>query len=179
MIHAPRRALVVALLSFALVLTSISGAASAGATATSATTVSQLESTLEVAMFNLLNQERVAGLRPALKWATALHVSAHAHNLAMARYNMMSHQCPGEASPGTRITKSGYKWRNWGENVGWTTDESVAGILYMEKLMFGERAPNNGHRLNILGNFKNVGIDVYIDTVHHHLWYTQDFGTPL
>jgi uncharacterized protein YkwD len=44
-------------------------------------------------------------------------------------------------------------------------------------MMFRERPPNDGHRLNILSRtFRNVGIDVYFDNAHHKMWFTQDFG---
>jgi uncharacterized protein YkwD len=46
-------------------------------------------------------------------------------------------------------------------------------------MMYNEVAPNNGHRLNILSTrFKDVGIDVVIDTTHGKLWLTEDFASP-
>ena len=53
------------------------------------------------------------------------------------------------------------------------------GLRYLQAEMFHEKAPNNGHRLNILDrSFRNVGIDVYFDHKHHKMWFTQDFGQP-
>jgi uncharacterized protein YkwD len=172
-----RRALCGAILSFAVLLAMLPGAAVAAA-ATPTQTVAEFQGTLEVAMLNLLNVERTANHKPALVSSSALHASAHAHNLGMARVNKMEHQVPGEAPPGTRITKSGYNWSYWGENIGWTSVETVASLQSLENYMYHEKAPDDGHRLNILGNFKNVGIDVYIDPVHHVMWFTQDFGLP-
>lgn len=131
------------------------------------------------AMLGLLNQERRAHGRRPLSMAWRLRVSAHRHNLRMARANVMSHQLPGEAFFATRITDAGYHWRAAGENIGWNSNLSSAGILALEKQMYHEVAPNDGHRVNILSRtFKQVGIDVYYDARHHKLWFTQDFGAP-
>lgn len=141
---------------------------------TSATTTSYAR-----AMLGLLNQERRAhGLR-ALTMAWRLRESAHWHNLRMARANVMSHQLPGEAFFATRISNTGYRWRAVGENIGWNSNLSSAGIMALEREMYHEVPPNNGHRVNILSRtFKQVGIDVYYDARHHKLWFTQDFGAP-
>ena len=174
-----RRAVTAAVAAFAVVLATITGTpAAANATTPVSAATLQLESTLEAGMLALLNSERAAHHLSALVWSSALHASSYSHDVQMAKYDDMTHQCPGEAAPGTRITKSGYNWQSWGENIGWTTTETVSGIDAMETTMYNEKAPDDGHRLNILGNFKNIAIDVYVDPVHHIIWYTQDFGYP-
>lgn len=131
------------------------------------------------AMLHSLNQERIAhGLRK-LSMSHDLIVSAHRHDLAMARADVMSHQCKGEKFFADRISKAGYNWMSAGENIGWNSKESKSGLLYLEREMYHEKAPNDGHRLNILDrHFRNIGIDVYFDTKHHKMWFTQDFGQP-
>ncbi len=130
-------------------------------------------------MLSLLNQERRAHGRRPLSMAWRLRVSAHRHNLRMARADVMSHQLPGEPFFATRITNTGYRWRAAGENIGWNSLLTSAGILALEKEMYHEVAPNDGHRVNILSrSFTQVGIDVYYDARHHKLWFTQDFGAP-
>ena len=127
-----------------------------------------------------MNAERALHGLPALRMNGNLIKSAHAHNLRMARFNTMSHQLPGEAFLAVRISRTGYTWRMAGENVAWNTDRTTRGALYLERLMYGERAPNDGHRRNILsGSFRHVGIDILIDARTHKLWMTQDFGRPL
>jgi uncharacterized protein YkwD len=128
-------------------------------------------------MLNLLNAERrVHHLRP-LYMNARLIKSAHAHNLAMARANEMSHQVRGEQFFADRISRTGYRWRSVGENIGWNSRETSKGIYDLERQMYNEKAPNNGHRLNILSrSFRQVGIDVYFDAGHHKMWFTQDFG---
>lgn len=124
-----------------------------------------------------LNHERAAHHLPALRWNTALIRSAHAHNLAMAKRDALSHQLPGEAFFATRIYRAGYHYTCAGENIGYTTAMSLSGILAVQSMMYNERAPYNGHRLNILSrSYTNVGVDVVVDTAHHRLWLTEDFG---
>jgi uncharacterized protein YkwD len=51
------------------------------------------------------------------------------------------------------------------------------GVLLLQRLMYNERPPENGHRVNILNrHFRDVGIDIYMDRVHHKVWMTTDFG---
>jgi uncharacterized protein YkwD len=129
------------------------------------------------AMLRLLNKERAwHHLRP-LTMNAKLISSAHLHNKRMARADELSHQLPGEAFFATRITRAHYHWIAAGENIGWNSRMSLAGLRQLERIMFRERPPNDGHRLNILSRtFRNVGIDVYFDNAHHKMWFTQDFG---
>ena len=130
-------------------------------------------------MLGLLNAERQAHGKRPLKMAYRLRMSAHRHNLRMAADNTMSHQLPGEPFFATRITNAGYRWRAAGENIGWNSDLTLRGLLSLEREMYHEVAPNDGHRVNILSStFTQVGIDVVYDKVHHKMWFTQDFGAP-
>jgi len=131
-------------------------------------------------MLHRLNLEReMHGLRP-LTMNKKLIKSAHAHNLRMARANDMSHQLPHEAVFSTRISRAGYDWRSAGENIAWNSDESENGVLYLEQIMYDEKPPDDGHRLNILSrSYTNIGIDVVFDAAHSKMWITQDFGQPM
>jgi uncharacterized protein YkwD len=130
-------------------------------------------------MLDRLNRERHGLGRRPLHMNSKLILSAHRHDVRMARRNLLSHQLPGEAYFADRISRTGYRWRSVGENIGWTSDRSLRGLFALEDAMFHEKAPNNGHRLNIINrSFRNVGIDVYWDRTHHKLWFTQDFGQP-
>ena len=176
------RRLVVSLLTcIGFVLSTVLGTSPASATTLSwaQMTVAQKESAMVYAMYDLLNAERALYHLAPVAGNYNLGISAGRHDYVMAHDNLMAHQCPYEASPGTRIIQAGYSWHSWGENIGWTTDESVNGMLNMEREMFNELPPEDGHRLNILGNYRNVGINVYFDPVHFKAWYTQDFGYPV
>ncbi|MGH3521937.1 MAG: CAP domain-containing protein [Mycobacterium sp.] len=131
-------------------------------------------------MLAQLNSERAAHGKRALTMNGELIVSAHAHNLAMARADQMSHQLPGEAYFADRISAAGYQYRNAGENIGWNSAVSRSGALALESDMYAEGPPPRGiinHYSNIVSsNYTNVGIEVWIDTVHDKLWLTEDFG---
>jgi uncharacterized protein YkwD len=174
------RRVIVSLITLALALATLVAPREASAATASrvrlspATTASYAR-----AMLGLLNQERRAHGRRPLTMAWRLRESAHRHNLRMARANVMSHQLPGEAFFATRISNTGYRWRAAGENIGWTSSLTSPGLMALEKQMYHEVPPNDGHRVNILSRtFKQVGIDVYYDARHQKLWFTQDFGTP-
>ena len=129
------------------------------------------------AVGRLINRERQAHGLAAVRLNHDLALSARRHDLDMAAFNEMSHQLPGEAFFADRMTAAGYHWSWAGENIGWNSDMSTAGVLELERLMYAEQPPNDGHRLNILGrHYRDVGIDVYYDYAHHKVWLTTDFG---
>jgi uncharacterized protein YkwD len=126
-----------------------------------------------------LNAERANhGLR-ALKMNSKLISAAHSHNLAMAKANTLSHQLRSEAALGSRISAAGYRWSAVAENVAYSTSRSKAGVLGMQRMMYNEKPPDDGHRLNILNKaYVDVGIDVIDDSVHGKVWLVTDFGKP-
>lgn len=137
------------------------------------------ETAIASAVLTQLNAERHAHALPALRMNVYLVKSARGHNLMMAKYNTMSHQLPGEPTFTTRITNAGYHWSYAGENVAWNSAMTQAGALALQTMMYNEVAPNNGHRLNILStHYKDIGVDVLLDSTHHKLWLTEDFASP-
>jgi uncharacterized protein YkwD len=136
------------------------------------------ERRMSAAVFAMINSERRAHHLRALTSSPALTTSAHWHDRDMAAYNEMSHQLPHEAYFTTRMEKAGYHWMWAGENIGWNSVMTTSGALALEKMMYDEKAPNDGHRLNILNShYRNVGVDVLIDTKHHKIWLTTDYGS--
>ncbi len=136
------------------------------------------ERSIAKAVEKLLNGERRAHHLRKLSANSHLLSSARSHNLAMAGRNTMAHQVRGEADLGHRMDRAGYHWMSNGENIGYDSRMTAAGVLTLEKAMYNERAPYNGHRLNILSrNFRQIGVDVYLDTAHHKAWLTVDFGS--
>jgi uncharacterized protein YkwD len=131
------------------------------------------------AVLSELNSERAKhGLR-ALKMNSKLVSAAHKHNLAMAKANTLSHQLKGEAALGSRISAAGYRWSAVGENVAYNGRRSQDGVLAVQKAMYNEKPPNDGHRKNILSKtYVDIGIDVISDSVHGKVWLVTDFGKP-
>jgi uncharacterized protein YkwD len=131
------------------------------------------------AVLSELNSERAKhGLR-ALRMNSKLVSAAHKHNLAMAKANTLSHQLKGEAALGSRVSAAGYRWNAVGENIAYNGRRSEAGVLAVQKAMYNEEPPNDGHRKNILSKtYVDVGIDVISDSVHGKVWLVTDFGKP-
>ena len=128
-------------------------------------------------MFNAINSARSRAGLPALRWSDGLARAAHQHNLAMAAANQLSHQEPGEAPLGSRVSSQGVSWTWCAENVGYSSNMSTSGALGLENAMINETAPNDDHRMNILSSSATmVGVDVVFDSAHNLLWLTEDFA---
>ncbi|SHF63768.1 Uncharacterized conserved protein YkwD, contains CAP (CSP/antigen 5/PR1) domain [Jatrophihabitans endophyticus] len=135
------------------------------------------ERSIQNSVLKLINAQRKAHHLPRVKMNKHLQVSARRHNASMARANQMSHRVRGEAEFSRRISKAGYNWSWVGENIAWNSQMNRKGVLVLQKLMYNERAPYDGHRQNILSrHFREVGVDVYFDRKHHKVWLTTDFG---
>lgn len=127
-----------------------------------------------------INISRVRrGVAP-VRQSWRLTLAAHRHNQWMARYNLRSHQLPGEPSFTTRLHKAGVAFTRAGENVGYTTNISAQGVLDLHLMMMREGPPPPGytnHYSTILNRaFRYVGVDVIYDPAHRKLWITEDFA---
>ncbi|HLY33038.1 MAG TPA: CAP domain-containing protein [Jatrophihabitantaceae bacterium] len=178
-----RRALLAVLVTSACALGLVVSASPTSATSVCAGSWSATDSTAgDIACYLTLmvNQERAAhGIR-ALSSTGLLRTSAYRHDGMMYRYNTLSHQLPTEPNLGSRVVLAGFNpWVTIGENIAYNTDMTWRGAQYVENLMYNEVAPYNGHRLNILNtSFTYIGVTVWMDTAHHKMWITVDFGRP-
>jgi uncharacterized protein YkwD len=114
----------------------------------------------------LVNAERAkVGCHP-LTVNAKLTKAAQAHSADMAAHQNMSHTGSDGSSPGDRITRAGYTWSAYGENVAY-------GYATPEQVMNGwMNSP--GHRANILNcSFKEIGVGL----AQPGSYWTQDFGT--
>jgi uncharacterized protein YkwD len=130
-----------------------------------------------------INDLRAQHGLPAYSLLSGLNRSAHKHNLLMEGSCGLSHQCPGEASLGDRISAEGVHWTSCGENIGWsgplpnTTSAIISAAEGLTTSMYNETPPNDGHRLNLLSSsFHHIGIDVVRDS-SGKIWLTQDFSS--
>jgi uncharacterized protein YkwD len=134
------------------------------------------------ALLQQVNKARAAqGLAP-YTLSSGLMLSARRHTLKMAGSCGLQHQCSGEAGLGDRITAAGVHWSAVGENIGeggpiatGNTAATKMGAALIRS-MLAEKAPDDGHRRNILSSsFHHIGISVYW-TSSGTLWLTQDFS---
>ncbi|MFE9561631.1 CAP domain-containing protein [Streptomyces sp. NPDC006487] len=113
----------------------------------------------------LVNKERSAVGCPVLTVNEKLTKAAQDHSEDMAAHSTMSHTGSDGSDPGQRITRAGYQWRTYAENVayGYPTAAQV-----MEGWM---NSP--GHKRNILDcNVNEIGIGL----AQPGQYWTQDFG---
>jgi uncharacterized protein YkwD len=54
---------------------------------------------------------------PAVEWNDSLAMAAYLHSSDMAIHEFFSHTGSDGTSPGDRITREGYDWRTYGENI--------------------------------------------------------------
>ncbi|AOP48200.1 CAP domain-containing protein [Streptomyces lydicus] len=117
-------------------------------------------------ILELVNNERAkAGCSP-LTLNAKLTKAAQDHSKDMASHGNMSHTGSDGSDPGARITRAGYHWSAYGENIayGYSSPESV---------MKGWMA-SPGHKRNILDcSFKEIGVGL----AQPGDYWTQDFGT--
>ncbi|MFB7052177.1 CAP domain-containing protein [Streptomyces vinaceus] len=114
----------------------------------------------------LVNQERAKVGCSALTVNPELTAAALNHSQDMASHSTMSHTGSDGSDPGERITRSGFNWMTYGENVAY-------GYSTPEQVMTGwMNSP--GHRENILNcAFKEIGVGL----AQPNSYWTQDFGT--
>ncbi|MFE0380285.1 CAP domain-containing protein [Streptomyces inhibens] len=142
------------------------GASKAPAASPSASASAAPTSKTAARVVELVNKERSkAGCSP-LTVNAKLTKAAQAHSKDMADHRNMSHTGSDGSSPDDRITRAGYNWSAYGENVayGYSTPESVmAGWM-----------SSPGHKRNILDcSFKEIGVGL----AQPGDYWTQDFGT--
>ncbi|MEU1594957.1 CAP domain-containing protein [Streptomyces sp. NPDC005708] len=129
----------------------------AAATATAPATVARI--------LALVNAERSKVGCSALTLNATLTKVAQAHSEDMAAHRNMSHTGSDGSSPGDRITRAGYNWSTYGENVAY-------GYATPEEVMAGWMS-SPGHKANILNcSFKEIGVGL----AQPDSYWTQDFG---
>lgn len=130
-------------------------------------------------LFALINQERAAQGLSAYTLNSTLSAGALKHSTKMAGSCGLSHQCPGEPDPCTRVSNEGISWTSCGENVGYSSPDPTAwgGVQQVEVSMINEQPPDDGHRRNLLStSFHRVGVGVYVDS-RGYVWVTEDFAS--
>lgn len=142
-------------------------------------------SSIELAVFTMLNRERAEnGLCP-MHWSSILQKVAHGQSTLMDQKSTAadcsdgnySHQYPGEASTASRIVAAGYPPGPIAETVGCAPDPSTAGAYSIQQLAYDEKPGHDPHRRMFLSTtYGHVGISIVIDLHDNTLWLTEDFA---
>ncbi len=114
----------------------------------------------------LVNAERAQAGCSAVKVNATLTQAAQNHSEDMAASGIMSHTGSDGSDPGARITRAGYTWSTYGENVAY-------GYSTPEQVMNGWMT-SPGHKANILNcSFEEIGVGL----AQPGNYWTQNFGT--
>lgn len=101
---------------------------------------------------DLLNAERASRGLPAVAWHDQVAAAASLHSDDQAAHRQMSHTGSDGSNTGDRLDRVGFDWRGWAENVGAGYPTPAA--------MFEGWLNSDGHRANMLGNYRYVGVAV-------------------
>jgi uncharacterized protein YkwD len=97
--------------------------------------------------------------------------AANGHAADMARHDYFAHESPDGQSAGDRVTKAGYNWRHYGENIARGVDSAYAVV---DGWMHSP-----GHRHNILDcTLDQMGVGVAI-AGDRKVYWVQDFASPM
>lgn len=68
------------------------------------------------------------GPAPPVSWSGSLAMAAYLHSRDMVRNNFLSHTGSDGSSAGQRISRQGYPWRTYGENIA-AGDQTVPSVI--------------------------------------------------
>lgn len=121
----------------------------------------------------LVNVERSRSGRSPLHLEPRLTIAAEAHARDMATSGVMQHAGSDGSDGGTRLTRTGYDWATWGENIGaGPSDPAVVVAAWLD---------SPPHRANLLGDFIDIGVAVAVGadgTPYWSLLVARPTGIP-
>jgi uncharacterized protein YkwD len=125
----------------------------------------------EQACLTLINNHRAANGRPALTMQNQLGEAAELHSQDMAANQFLGHTGSDGSNPGQRITRTGYDWTAWGENVYWNSGNGSASAAV-------DWWKNSaGHNANMLGTtFTEIGVGRAQRSANGSWYWTTTFG---
>ena len=137
----------------------------------------------EAELLNLHNEARIERGLGELCVREELMAAARGHSEDMIRRGFYAHETPEGANPGNRLSRAGYSFSTYAENIsrmsGSYGGEPSRGEL--KEVFEGWMESKEGHRENLLNpNFHEVGIGVktgrYTSEPGTTSMYTVDFG---
>jgi uncharacterized protein YkwD len=120
------------------------------------------EATTQQNVFVYTNAHRARYRAQPVRYHYALAVAAQRHANDMASRNQMTHTGSDGSNPGQRISRAGFRWTSWGENVavGYSSSSAVVWAWL--------NSP--GHRANLLNpRFQWMGVGIAWG--HGRIWW--------
>ena len=126
----------------------------------------------ETEILGLVNQKRVRGGLPPLKFSPRLAVIARGHSYDMAMRHYLAHNSPDGVAPADRISGVGIGYRAVGENI--YMDDNADSADVPQRAMNGWlKSPE--HLANIVsGKFTETGVGI-AQSADGSTYVTQDF----
>lgn len=136
----------------------------------SVNTNAQISPQNEIQIFSEINKNRLQNNLKPLNLNEKLNKVASFYAQNMAQNNYISHQGLDGQNADNRMTKFGYNWTTFGENLAAGSDNSA---ITVERWM-----KSFGHKANILNNdFCEVGIGYgYNENSNYKHYWTVNFG---
>jgi uncharacterized protein YkwD len=129
-----------------------------------------LSQSFERQTFDLVNALRVRMGLKTFQWADDASSSSRKHSEDMGNNSFFAHTNLQGKSPFDRMEAVGISFSSAGENIA---AGQQSAIFAHEGWMNSE-----GHRKNVLANFKRLGVGVAFGD-KMHIYYTQNFYTPM
>lgn len=127
---------------------------------------------IEQAIFEKVNEERVAAGLSALQYNDTMEHYARIKSQDMGDRGYFDHANPEGQYITTQMKADGVSYRAWGENIAYISGQSGNSALatrFMDNWM-----NSSGHRANILStNFSSIGVGVY--KIGNTYYATQEF----
>ena len=122
--------------------------------------------------FHFTNAFRVMHNLKPLKWSEKAAESAKLHSQDMAQNDYFSHTNQSGISSSQRMTVQGISWMRCGENI------AGGGGRFLGFHSFDGWVNSAGHRTNMFGDFKNLGVGIaYSKNSTYGFYHTQNFYT--
>lgn len=119
-------------------------------------------------LFDLANVERLQRKLAVLQWDDKVAKVAYEHSLDMAKNNYFSHHSVDQGTLESRLKKAKISYQAASENIAM----NLNGVLTHHAWMNSE-----GHRKNILGDYKKLGVGTAFDAeeLNAAIYHTQNF----
>ena len=112
-----------------------------------------------------------------IRWNDDLQDAAQNHSTDMAKHDYFDHISPNGSDPGDRISKSGYNWSSYGENI--FMEQSSNGSASLAQNAFNGWLMSPGHCKNMMSpNYVDMGVGKKVREESNTTYWTQVFASP-